>query len=243
MNKVISFCIFYVLIAYSISCKKENPTTNLQFITDSITDIDGNVYQTIKIGSQWWMMENLNVTKYKNGIEINSTNNNSDWEQDSVGMYSQYDNNENAPGLLYNWYAVTNRHGIAPEGWHVATDNDWKILEKYLGMNPIHIDSVSWRGTNEGDKLKANDAWTIVEDIKWYVWATNESGFTALAGSCKLQNGKWGSPGIMSTGFWWTASDKNSNAAWYRYLDYKKSEIFRSTVSKNYGMSIRCVKN
>ena len=88
-------------------------------------------------------------------------------------------------------------------------------------------------------KIEAPKGWTKYSNI----WGTNESGFTALAGSCRLFNGTFGDPGLFSTGFWWTAASYPGNQAWYRYLDYKNANVFRSHTQKNYGFSIRCVKD
>jgi uncharacterized protein (TIGR02145 family) len=104
-----------------------------------------------------------------------------------------------------------------------------------------------WRGTNEGDKLKTEGTtgWTQFGDV----WPTNESGFTALAGGCRMFNGttianEWSTPqGLRSVGFWWTATGYSDNEALYRYLDYKNSNVFRSSCAKTYGFSIRCVKD
>ena len=169
----------------------------------------------------------------------------SSWANTKKGSYCKYfndDNNAAIYGLLYNWYAVADTGNIAPIGWHIPTDDEWKELEKHLGMSQTDADKVNWRGSDEGDKMKihAPYGWTRYGSI----WATNESGFTALAGSCRLFNGIWGDPGTFATGFWWSASQHTSNnQAWYRYLDYKKSNVFRYYGSKNYGMSVRCVKD
>lgn len=140
-----------------------------------------------------------------------------------------------------NWFAVSDSENIAPTGWHIPTDDEWKELERFIGMSDGTEDVSGWRGTNEADKLKAAapEGWTQFENV----WGTNTAGFTALAGSCRLNNGKWGEPGLFATGFWWTASDYSTTEAWYRYLDYKKSNVFRSSCLKNYGYSIRCVKD
>ena len=110
-------------------------------------------------------------------------------------------------------------------------------------MESSEITKTGWRGSAEGDALKAEgtDNWNRFDPV----WATNSSGFTALSGSCRLYNGKFGYPGRLYTGFWWTASENiaDNSKAWYRYLDYKTSEVFRQYLQKEYGMSVRCVKD
>jgi uncharacterized protein (TIGR02145 family) len=227
-----------ILIAINYSCKKEDAMPIAE--TGTLTDIDNNIYKTIKIGDQWWMTENLKTTRFRDGSAISDMQYAADWVSGNPG-YCVYDDNQNAPGLLYNFNVVSDSRNIAPDGWHIPTDDDWKELEKYLGMPANDAGNRNWRGSDTGDKLKAKGttAWTAFEDI----WPTNESGFNALAGSCRLFDGKWGSPGLFATGFWWTASERNSGEAWYRYLDYKNHGVYRNYTLKNYGFSIRCVKN
>lgn len=237
---IISFIPYFIFLSliFITSCKKENAEPEAE--TGLVTDIDNNVYKTIKIGNQWWMAENLRVKTFRNGVPVYEAQENDQWIN-TISAYCLYDNNNNAPGLLYNWLAVTDINNIAPEGWHIPTDNDWKELEKYLGMSQGEADKQNWRGTIEGEKLKneGTASWRAYDNI----WSTNESGFSALAGSCRLFNGIWGDPGLDATGFWWTSSSYSENAIWYRYLDYKETRIYRSKISKSYGLSIRCVKD
>jgi uncharacterized protein (TIGR02145 family) len=232
------------------SCKKDETTAVVvvQPETDSITDGEGNVYKTVKIGNQWWMAENLRVTMYRDStfiLKIKSTYSDTMyWNNDVSGAYCSFDMDDNpdAPGWLYNWYAVANIKNIAPPGWHVPTDDEWKTLEKQLGMSQADADKFGWRGTHEGEKLRiaSPDVWTIYGDV----WSTNESGFTALAGGCRTLNGEFSKPrDLGSMGFWWTATDNGAGEAYYRYLDYKNANVYRSHVSKNYGCSVRLVKD
>jgi uncharacterized protein (TIGR02145 family) len=229
-----------LVLIFMNACKDDNNNPTPAKETGTVTDVDNNVYQTIKIGNQWWMSENLKVTKFRNGNIITNAQSNADWS-DTTSAYCLYDNNSSAPGLLYNWYAVNDTANLAPQGWHIATDDEWKTLEKQLGMSQTETDKLSWRGNNEADKLKVEspNGWTIFGNI----WSTNESGFSALAGGCRLFNGTWANPGLFATGFWWTSTAHADNEAYYRYLDYKSSQIFRSHVPVTYGMSVRCVKD
>ena len=235
-----------ILVITNISCKKKTETPVQE--TGTVTDIDNNTYKTVKIGNQWWMAENLKVTKYRNGWpiqQVTETDPDSVWAQEKKGTYCKYDYDDTKAakyGLLYNWYVVTDTNNIAPAGWHIPSDDEWKTLEMYLGMSQGDADNVKWRGLDEGDKLKvqAPNDWTTYGSV----WGSNASGFTALAGCCRLFNATWGDPGTSNTGFWWSSTIHTSdNEAWYRYLDYKNSNVFRYHGSKNYGMSIRCVKD
>lgn len=222
------------------SCKPDKNTVTVAQETGTVTDIEGNIYKTIKIGNQWWMAENLKTKKFRTGNTIPDVTDDSLW-QNNTAACCLYQNDPTAPGLLYNWFAVTDSENIAPSGWHIPTDDEWKELERYIGMTDGTEEKSGWRGTNEADKLKAAApiGWTQFEEV----WGTDAVGFTALAGSCRGFNGEWGAPGLFATGFWWTASNYSATESWYRYLDYKKSSVFRSACSKNYGYSIRCVKD
>ena len=227
------------LVASLSSCKKEDIK---QPETGMVTDKEGNVYKTVKIGNQWWMAENLKTVHYNDGTLIAQIEGRAAmWSKDTAGAYCS-----GAYGVLYNWYAIhTAQHEVAPEGWHIPSDEDWKELEVFLGMSASDAERCNWRGTNQGDKLKATgtDNWIyFAEDPT--VWATNETGFTALPGNCRLFNGGAGFPiGAGYTGFWWSSTEKGNGESYYRHLDYKKSGVFRYYGPKNYGFSVRCVKN
>jgi uncharacterized protein (TIGR02145 family) len=148
----------------------------------TVTDIDGNVYQTVTIGAQVWMLENLKVTHYCNGEAIPDVTAVAPWAGLSTGACCVFNNagsNVAVYGRLYNWYAVNDPRSIAPAGWHVASEADWQQLEAYLGMNEADLNLTGYRGTTEGGKLKE------VGTMHWAgpnAGATNESGFTALPG-------------------------------------------------------------
>ncbi len=257
-TKFYTFFLASLFIIITSACKKENKVAPSE--TSTVTDIDGNIYKTIKIGNQWWMAENLKVTRYNDSTTINkmvlniSPSSNipdTTWANSKKGAYCIYnDENANAKiyGLLYNWYAVSNSKNIAPVGWHIPSDDEWKTLEKQLGMNASDAEKTSWRGTTEAQKLKqlkldessGQPAWA--KDQFGDLYENNQSGFSALAGGCCMFNGIWSDYGLTYTGFWWS-STTNGNQVWYRYLDYKNTNIFRYYGAKTYGFSIRCVKN
>jgi uncharacterized protein (TIGR02145 family) len=247
--------IFAAILAMMNSCKKEKEATPAE--TSTVTDIDGNVYKTVKIGEQWWMAENLRVTKFNDGSTINylqlisiPTVVDTTWANKKTSTYCFLNNDiiklttfeaKDNYGALYNWYAVNDNKKIAPAGWHIPSDDEWKTLEKQLGMSQAEANKTSWRGTDQGNKLKIKntEAWTIYSDLT--VWGNNQSGFNATAGACVMFNGAWGYENVK-TGFWWSSSLEGNNA-WYRHLDYKYKNVFRYYGPKTYGFSVRCVKD
>ena len=206
-------------------------------------DIDSNEYLTVKIGGKWWMAEALRVTHYRNGTPIpliQDINDTKTWN--TTGACCTYDGKTDGPGLLYNYLAVEHPDQLAPEGWHIPDDEEWRMLEEALGMSPSVAKKTGWRGQQQGDALKrvGLEYWIRFGDV----WPSNESGFSAEAGGCRMFNQRWSDPsGLGYMGFWWTATSEGSNQAWYRHLDYKRSDIFRAYGPKTYGFSVRCVKD
>lgn len=207
----------------------------------TVTDVDGNLYYTAKIGEQWWMIENLRVTHYRNGEAIPNVTDGGTWEGLTSGAYCNYNNDQGmvaTHGRLYNWYAVADSRNIAPAGWHVPTDADWKQLEMYMGMSQAEADASGWRGTDEGGKLKE------VGTTHWNppnTGAINESGFSALPGGFRGIDGGFG--GIGDWADLWSSTEDISSHAWYGTLGYGSSQVARSSGNKHYGFSVRCVRD
>ena len=205
-------------------------------------DIDGNTYETIQIGDQVWMAENLKVTHYRNGDAIPTGLSGSKWANTKSGAYSVYDNNEsNADtyGYLYNWYAVDDARNIAPEGWHVPTDEEWMELEMYLGMSESEANDTGYRGTDQGSQLAGRaDLWyggNLENNANF-----GTSGFTALPGGYRNYTGSYANMGNYGC-FW--SSTENATNAWYRELYYYNSEVPRFSLSKHSGFSVRCIRD
>ena len=216
-----------------------NPT-----LKNSVADIDGNNYGTVVIGDQVWMTENLKVTHYRDGTAISNLTLKEDWTKTKRGAYVFYDNNHNKGntyGALYNWYAATDSRNIAPAGWHVPTDAEWKELEMHLGMNQSEADGTAFRGTNEGSKLAGNsDLWN--RGFLDYNSEFGSSGFTALPGGYRHYNhGHYNHMGDY--GYFWSATEYRSGSAWCRLLGSSHSDISRFDNSKNYGLSVRLVRD
>jgi uncharacterized protein (TIGR02145 family) len=210
----------------------------------TVTDIDGNEYTTVKIGNQWWLVENLRVTHYRNGAAIPIVISPQSWYAATNGAYCYYDNDINnisEYGLLYNFHAVNNTNQIAPEGWHVASNDEWKELEMHLGMSQEQADLTLWRGTDEGGKLKETGLthWTTPN-----TGATNESGFSALAGGFRDDTGNY--IGMSTGAYIWTSTGltaSNNVNALIRILAYNRAKISRVGFPRLYGLSVRCVKD
>lgn len=239
ISKYLILALSYLAMVIS-SCKEdEQPVPALE--TGSLTDIDGNIYKTVKIGNQWWMAENLKVSRYSDGSVLPFVQDPVVGWATSSDAYCIYSNAQSVTGFLYNWNAVSNPAKLAPIGWHIPTDEEWKQLELQLGMSDGQANGTGWRGSVEGEKLKmeGNSGWVFYENV----WNTNESGFAAEAGSCMLFNGKSGDPGLQYNGFWWSASEHSSTDSWYRHMDYKERRVFRFYGQKKYGFSVRCIKD
>ncbi|NOZ09410.1 MAG: hypothetical protein GXO91_11155 [FCB group bacterium] len=208
-------------------------------------DIDGNVYDTVTIGDQAWMAENLKVTHYRNGDEIPTGFDSSQWGNLSSGAYDIYpaDNDdasqatcnedcEEVYGALYNWFAVNDSRGVCPEGWHVPTEGEWIALWDYLGYN-------------NGGKLKATG--TIEAGTgQWYspnTGATNETGFTAIPGGGRYSDGGEYNMGYYA--FYWTSTltDYNESFAWYRLFYYGYNYFSRMGGERQNGLSVRCLQS
>jgi uncharacterized protein (TIGR02145 family) len=213
-----------------LSCSDESTSPDDDKETGTMTDIDGNVYKTVKIGTQWWMAENLKVTHYQNGDGIPNVNSSFYWQNLISGAYCIYDNNEsNAQiyGLLYNWYAGDDERIIAPEGWHVPSENEWITLVDYLGGFGY-----------AGGKMKENGT---AHWLSPNTGANNESGFTALPGG--VYSAGSGYLGITGSSFFLSSTGDDERGFWCLHLSYLYERLAGETWPKNSGVSIRCVKD
>ena len=201
--------------------------TSLAFST--VTDIDGNVYETVIIGDQLWMAENLKVTHYRNGDEIPTGYSNDDWSNLFTGAYAVYDDdpsNAEIYGNLYSWYAIDLETGVCPEGWHVPTDDEYILLTDYLGGNDIAGGKMKEAGLEHWDSPNTG--------------ATNESGFTGLPGGFRNTTGSYDVMG--EGGYFRSSSEYNSYRAWFHGLFSTLEEVYRGfEMAKNSGLSVRCV--
>jgi len=225
------------------------PPTPITWTVGPVTDIDGNSYKTIRIGQQVWMAENLKVTHYRDGTEIPNVHSYYAWKHLSTGAWAVYYNdpaNADTYGYLYNWFAVDDSRNIAPEGWHVPTDEEWKRLEIYLGVNPKnlmpHTVNNDYRATNEGSKLAGNsDLWNDGELENNSEFGT--SGFTALPGGFRYTYLTRNYEDRGYYGYFWSSDESGAHPAWARKLSYGHSGVLRNSRSKSQGLSVRCVRD
>ena len=212
-------------------------TTDVDFAgyqTGTVEDIDGNIYNTVRIGDQWWMAENLKTTRYRDGDAIPHAASDSAWvyyAHEKIGAWSVYENDDSYGelyGKLYNWHAVGEL--LCPVGWHVPNDDEWTVLEDYLGGEDI-----------AGGKMKS----TRTQPDPHPRWdspntgATNKSGFTAFPGGVRYTNGYFTQ--IGSAGHWWSTTGYYDNNARTRRLNRNSDRLTRSYQNRNAGVSVRCV--
>ena len=205
---------------------------------------EGKTYKTIVIGKQEWMAENLDVSHYRDGTPIVNLQENYDWDEipqnpdksiDEISAWCYYENNEKYGkiyGKLYNWYAVNNPRGLTPKGWRIPTKEDWSILTKYISDPQLgpECDSIKLleRGTSHWCRSSKK--------------VTNETGFTALPGGQRSYDGKFKS--IRNLGYWWSSDlikDSPPRALCF-YITYYKSRLEKDYLIRDYGLSVRCIK-
>jgi uncharacterized protein (TIGR02145 family) len=185
------------------------------------------VGNTVKIGTQVWMSENLNVSTFRNGDQIPEVKTDEEWftaGKEGKPAWCYYDNNpaeEKRVGKIYNWYAVSDPRGLAPTGWHIASHSEWATLTDYLG-------SVGVAG-----KLKSKQGWEDNGN------GTDETGFKALP--CGGRSYKLALGDLL--GWWWTSTAVDENEAWYRTIAYDNPEVQDGKYEKWAGMRVRCVKD
>jgi uncharacterized protein (TIGR02145 family) len=220
----------YHVRAYAINAAGTAYGADREFTTDPLTvsDIDGNDYDVIRIGTQLWMAENLMTTRLHDGTPIVLTENAEDWSSlDQYGYcwYGNISSNGSTYGALYNWNAVSSGM-LCPAGWRVASDNDWLTLKDFIGGELV-----------AGGKLKETGIshWTSPN-----TGATDEYDFTALPGGWRTAAGSF--QGLRTNGYWWTSSEIEPNA-WYRNIQNDSEKLFRVYAGHGFGMSVRCVKN
>lgn len=233
-------------LTFVTGCKKSSDEENTP--SNTVTDIDGNVYHTVTIGNQVWMVENLKTTKFNDGSVIPNLTDPKEWAKTTAPAYCWYDNSlgyKDSYGALYNWYAVSSGK-LCPTGWRVPTLEDWETLSIFLGGEKV-----------AGGKLKEEGTahWQSPNEA-----ATNSSGFTALAGgvrgvSIDYSTGSFyydaGFGYIGRTGYWWSTT-RIQSTDWFIFaeLTYKKGDLdidgreaFSYNALEKHGFSVRCIKN
>ncbi len=211
-----------------------NTTTNSLEIRNSSAWVSlspaADALPTIQIGTQKWMSKNLDVAFYRNGDPIPQVTDSTAWPGLTTGAWC-YNNNDpiqgNKYGKLYNWYAVNDPRGLAPQGWHIPSDAEWTTLETTLGGSSV-----------AGGKMKEPGTlnWTTPN-----TGADNSSGFAGLPGGDRNSVGEFGYVGFA--GNWWSSTESSSTFAWNRSLDFNVGTLLRLSNFKQNGFSVRCLRD
>ena len=232
----------YYVRAYATNSRGVGYGDNISFTTtvlysngNGLMDICGNNYPSVIIGQQEWMKKNLDVCKYRNGDSIPQVQDETQWANLTTGAWCYYQNstaNGTVYGKLYNYYAVIDPRGLAPQGWHIPSNSEWNILFTYLGGESI-----------AGGKLKetGNSHWANPN-----LGATNESNFTALPGGVRDYDYSGNPPynfsfiGMSNYSFWWSI---HPQGFYCPAVDKSAAAGFSDHIISNSGLSIRCIKN
>jgi uncharacterized protein (TIGR02145 family) len=234
MKHSIILLILLCLVGLS-ACKKDTPK-EIILEYGTVTDMDGNTYKTVKINEQWWMCENLRTTRFNDGTALPffAINDTLGW-QAGTGYKTIADS---LYGQLYNYQAILDPKGIAPEGWHIATDEDWKKLERSIGMDSSETELMAWRGQDEVNGILPQNSnnWPTAS----VHFGNNKYALSINPGGVVLYNGMVSANSLEA--YFWTATH-NPQQAIYRSISYQRTQIFRQYADMRYGMSVRCVKN
>ncbi len=230
--KIVAGYLWYILIIagailslYLTACQKDASNDDPDIYGKWVDPADGTVYRTLELGDQIWMADNINRGEMIAGNR----------EQEDNGVIEKYcyDNNPvlcEKYGGLYQWeeamqYSTTeSSQGICPEGWHIPSDSEWKILEIFLGMPADAAGEILWRGSNQGRMIQPG----------------GETGFDALRGGNRFLTGSFNQLG--STGYFWTSTMAEGNHAWRRGVGLEEDGIYRSVNHKTFGFPVRCIK-
>jgi len=220
-----------------VGCAKEE---ELPYIIErgSVADVDGNIYQTVKIGNQWWMAENLRVTKFNDGTPIALIpvviGADSAWAHVDSAAYCFI--NDSLFGCLYNAYTLQDEKNIAPAGWHVPTDEEWRELEQTIGMTKEEASQTGWRGDVEANVLASqyNVGWPA-NDQDAGLYGSDYFGFYALPANVRGHDGR---TNMQNNSAWWWCNSNQQGQFYYRTIDTYHQRIFRQVT-----VPIRCVKD
>jgi len=216
----------YYVRAYATNGNGTAYGNEISFTTASLVNLS-----SVTIGTQIWSSTNLNVRTYRNGDPIPNVTDSIQWSNLTTGAWCWY-NNDSATyaatyGRLYNWYAVNDPRGLAPQGWHIPTDAEYTLLTSFLGGESV-----------AGGKMKSTGA------LYWQVpntGASNESGFSGLPGGFRYHNGTFNNVGMA--GLWWSSSAYGTYDAWFYGLGYNVNDVTRSSSLKEFAMSVRCIRD
>ncbi|MCX6246770.1 MAG: hypothetical protein NTW10_03460 [Bacteroidetes bacterium] len=233
-TKILIFPIVLMALFFMVEsgCKKSSDDTTSQ--SNTVTDIDGNIYHMVRVGTQVWTVENLKTTKFNDGFSIALDTSATAWgllTSPSSCYYNNDISNKGTYGMLYNWYAV-NTGKLAMKGWHIPSNAERKILSDYLGGDTLGGGKMKTTGTLEA----GTGLWLAPNG-----GATNESGFSAIPVGQRTYAGKFKTIGMYS--FFWNSDEQDSDFAWSFGPSYLNAGAYYGTYFKKNGFSVRCVKN
>lgn len=238
-----------------IDSPTENQTYTIQFEgwvpcpgMSTVTDIEGNIYNTVQIDNQCWMKENLRTTKYQDNTAIPNVMGGNDWSNLTNGAYVWYNNNhiwKDVYGALYNWYAIEESYGICPTGWHVPSNADWDVLVDFFGggNSPAGNELKSCRQLNSPLGGDCN----TTEHPRWVMnathYGTNDHGFTSIPGGYRSSaaSGQFSDLGSMDT--YWTTDQITSSQSWTYGMYSTLGGIYKFYFNKKRGFAVRCLKD
>ncbi|TVR72305.1 MAG: hypothetical protein EA408_07240 [Marinilabiliales bacterium] len=213
-----------VAVLHLGSCDREPPDGDAGLYGTFTDTTDGTVYRTLRLGDQYWMVENINRGEMIDGS--------TDQQDNGVIEKYCYDNNTvlcDKYGGLYQWgeamqYSTQeSSRGVCPPGWHIPSDSEWKILELFLGMTREDVDDILWRGS-AGSQIQPE----------------GDTGFEALRGGNRFITGSYNR--IGNTGYFWTSTEDKDGHAWRRGISINEEGIYRSINDKSFGFSVRCIR-
>lgn len=221
---------------FTIGCDNTNKKVDEKKTMEKTAEpLEKTPNEEIKIGNQIWATKNLSVASFRNGDAITEVKNNSDWEKagdNKQPAWCHYNNdptNDAKYGKLYNWYAVNDPRGLAPQGWHIPNDAEWTSLINNLGGEDL-----------SGIQMKSEDGWK--EGGAMLGGGNNSSGFSGVPGGTRSYDGTF--EDIGAKGFYWSSSRNESpNGAWYRLLSYDLVQTPRRSTNQLEGLSVRCLKD
>jgi uncharacterized protein (TIGR02145 family) len=226
----------YFVRAYATNSMGTAYGNQLSFTTP-ISDIDGNGYHAISIGTQTWMVENLRVTHLNDGSEIELITSDLEWTTAKNPSYSWYYNIVPVAGnngALYNFSTVKTGK-LCPVGWIVPSDEEWKTLEMFLGMPQSEADMINWRGEGTSNQLKAVDGWYVLNGIQ------DMYGFKALPSGSRF-GVTGGFENFNQGASWWSSTIYDDKNAWFRGISIGQATIYRGYLIYESGFSVRCMK-
>jgi len=236
---------FRIKAENSLGTTYGSDVTFTTIVSGTVTDIDGNIYNTITIGTQVWMKDNLKTTKYRNSDAIGTTTPATlDISLEITPEYQwAYDGNESNVatfGRLYTWFAISDSRNVCPTGWHVPSDAEWTTLTDYLTNNGY---GYGGSGSNIAKSMAATSGWTIYTTAGTVgndQASNNSSGFSALPGGSR-NNKAFVDAG--NNGLWWSSTETLATYAFYRYIIYTNTVILSNYCDKNTGLSVRCLRD